>query len=192
MAKDDHSGHLSSVLASVSQLLQEAEFQGMIIGGIAASILGRPRYTNDVDLVILDLDNRIAEAVGKCNAYGITPRISDFEKFAQESRMLLMRHTPSGINVDISMGLLPFEREAVLRSRPVFIEGFAIPLPTPEDLIILKSISSRPVDQEDIKAILNKHPGLKRNRILSVVREFSEVLEQPDLLKKIESLFSER
>lgn len=192
MVEDSQSGHLSSVFASVSKLLQETDIQGMVIGGIAASILGRPRYTNDVNLVILDLDNRIGEVVEKLQLYGMTPRISDYEQFAQESRMLLMRHTPSGINVDISMGLLPFEREAVLRSQATVIEGFSLPLPTPEDLIIFKSISPRPVDEEDIKAILNRHPRLDKKRVLSVVREFSEILETPELLTKTKLIFSDR
>jgi hypothetical protein len=145
-----------------------------------------------VDLVILDIDNRIAEVIGILKKYEIKPRISECEKFAEESRMLLMRHIPSGINVDISMGLLPFEREAVLRSQPVVLEDLTLPLPTPEDLIILKSVSLRPLDEEDIKAIINKNPRLDKNRIMSVVREFSEILEKPELLRKIELIFSDR
>jgi hypothetical protein len=160
----------------------------MIIGGLAASLLGRPRYTNDIDLVILDLDDRIPEFIQKLKGFGIEPRVSDVEKFALESRVLLMRHIESGINIDISMGVLPFERDAVERrcSEPAL--GLEIVLPTPEDLIIFKAISQRPIDIEDIKAILVRHPHLDRERILSTVREFAEVLQMPELYENIKVL----
>ena len=82
----------------------------------------------------------------------------------------------------------PFEREAVERRRVESTHGLEIVLPTPEDLIIFKSISHRPVDIEDIKAILARHPNLDDKRILSTVREFADILEMPDLYQNIESL----
>ena len=150
--------------------------------------MGRPRFTNDIDLIILDLDERIPEFIQKLKNFGIEPRISDVEKFAVESRILLLRHTESGINIDISMGVLPFEREAVARRRLESAYGLEITLPTPEDLIIFKSISQRPVDIEDIKAIITRHPDIKVKQVLSTVREFADLLEMPELYQKIESL----
>jgi predicted nucleotidyltransferase len=175
-------------LESVCQLLRQKGVHGMIIGGLAASLLGRPRFTNDIDLLILDLDGRIPEFIQKLKSFGIEPRISDVEKFAIESRVLLVRHTESGINIDISMGILPFEREAVERRRVESAHGLEIVLPTPEDLIIFKSISQRPVDIEDIKAILARYPDIDDKRILSAVREFADILEMPELYQNIESL----
>jgi len=86
------------------------------------------------------------------------------------------------------MGVLPFEKEAVERRRVEFAYGLEIVLPTPEDLIIFKSISQRPIDIEDIKAILMRHPDIDGKRILSTVREFAGVLEMPELYQNIESL----
>jgi hypothetical protein len=188
MPKDIRDNPLSPALESVCQLLQQEDVYGMIIGGLAASLLGRPRFTNDIDLIILDLDDRIPEFVGKLKNFGFEPRISDIEKFAIESRVLLLRHTESGINIDISMGVLPFEREAVARRRVESAYGLEILLPTPEDLIIFKSISQRPIDIEDIKAIVARHPDVDDKRILSTIREFADILEMPDLYQKIKSL----
>jgi predicted nucleotidyltransferase len=88
------------------------------------------------------------------------------------------------------MGLLPFEREAVLRRRTVEFQGVDIPLPTPEDLIIFKSISQRSQDQEDIKDILNRNPRIDKERVLSTVKEFSEIMEKPEIYNKIRSLLT--
>jgi hypothetical protein len=117
MPKNIQDNLLSPALESVCRLLQQKDVQGMIIGGLAASLLGRPRFTIDIDLIILDLDDRTPEFIQKLKNFGFDPRISDVEQFAAESRMLLLPHTETGLNIDISMEVLPFEREAVERRR---------------------------------------------------------------------------
>jgi hypothetical protein len=179
---------LSPAVKSISQLLKEDDVKGIIIGGLAASLLGRPRFTNDIDLVILDLDDRLLEFIEKIKKFGIEPRIEDAEDFARKSRVLLMRHKESGINIDISMGIMPFEREAVSRKKIESAFGLEVPLPSPDDLIIFKAISRRPQDMEDIKAIIARQSSLDKERILSVVREFADVLESEDIYDNINEL----
>ncbi len=185
---DNESHHLFSALKSISLLLKDNDVEGMIIGGLAVSLIGRPRYTNDIDLVILDLDDRLPEIISRLKRLGIEPRIEDVEKFAQKSRVLLMRHTESGINIDISMGILPFEVDAVSRRQIKSQSGLEIVLPSPEDLIIFKSVAHRPQDIEDIKVILNRYPDLDKEYILYRVKEFAEVLERVDLYDNIQKL----
>ena len=179
---------LSPAIESISLLLKEPDVEGVIIGGLAASLLGRPRFTNDIDLVILDLDDRLPEFFEKLKKFGIEPRIEDAEGFARKSRVLLMRHTESGINVDISMGIMPFERESVNRRKTESAFGLELPLPSPEDLIIFKAISKRPQDAEDIKAVIGRHPNLDKERVLSVVREFADILESEEIYENIRGL----
>ncbi len=190
--KKNQENFLSLALESISLLLDEKDVQGMIIGGLAASILGRPRYTNDIDLVILDLDDCMPDFINKLKKLGIKPRISDAEEFALKSRVLLLQHKQSGIYIDISMGILPFERDAITRRQKVSFHGFDIFIPSPEDLIIFKSISQRPIDVEDIKAIMTRHPNLDKERILSTVLEFSDVLENKELFNIVNHLLSEK
>jgi len=179
---------LSPAIQSISLLLKENDVEGIIIGGLAASLLGRPRFTNDIDLVILDLDDRLPEFINKLKRFGIEPRVNNVIDFAQQSRVLLMRHRDSGINIDISMGIMPFEREAVSRRKIESAFGLEVPLPSPEDLIIFKAISKRPQDTEDIKAIIARHPDLDKERVLLVIREFADILESEELLKNIKYL----
>jgi hypothetical protein len=179
---------LSPAIRSVSQLFEEDDVEGMIIGGLAASLLGRPRFTNDIDLVILDLDNRLPEFFEKLKKFGIEPRIEDAEDFARKSRVLLMRHIDSGINIDISMGIMPFERESVGRRKIESAFGLEMPLPSPEDLIVFKAISRRPQDLEDIKAIIARHPNLDKERVLLVVREFADVLDSEKIYDNLKAL----
>jgi hypothetical protein len=88
MSEHGRNDLLSPALKSISQLLQEDDVEGMVIGGLAASLLGRPRYTNDIDLVILDLDDRLHEFIKKIKKFGIEPRITDVENFAITTRSI--------------------------------------------------------------------------------------------------------
>jgi len=76
MPKDIQDNPLSPALKSVCQLLQQEDVEGMIIGGLAASLLGRPRFTNDIDLIILDLDDRIPEFIQKLRELGSSLRLT--------------------------------------------------------------------------------------------------------------------
>jgi len=178
---------LLSPLAALERLLARFDGQGIILGGVAASLLGKPRLTVDVDAVILlsveDLPRLLEAAVQE----GLEPRIADAEDFARHHRVLLLRHQESGINVDISLGMLPFEVEAVERRVVHRLGSLSIHLPTPEDLIIFKAVAHRPKDLLDIQAIIQGHPNLDRKRIAYWVREFSQALEMPELWDDIAS-----
>ncbi|MBN1537430.1 MAG: nucleotidyl transferase AbiEii/AbiGii toxin family protein [Anaerolineales bacterium] len=153
----------------------------MIIGGIAVSLLGKPRLTADVDAVILLSIEEIPKIIKAASELGLQPRIAQVEAFARKNRILLVRHEESGIDVDISLGVLPFEIEMVERSNIVEIETHRLQLPTPEDLIILKAVAYRPKDLLDIKEIINNHPKIDRRRFESWVTQFSEALEIPEI-----------
>ncbi len=47
----------------------------MIVGGIAASILGRPRATRDIDALAVARDDQWTQLLGSSEAHGIVPRI---------------------------------------------------------------------------------------------------------------------
>lgn len=179
---------LQTPLQALQNLLSEFNNQGVIIGGIAASLLGAPRYTVDLDAVFLLSTADIPRLLQVAAKLGIEPRIADVETFAQKSRVLLLRHVASGTGIDLSLGVLPFEIEMVERSQVFEIGPLKLRLPTPEDLIILKAVAHRPKDLEDIRSIAISHPDLDRTRIRFWVEQFGEVLDLPDLWGNIEKL----
>ncbi|MCK4452508.1 MAG: nucleotidyltransferase [Anaerolineae bacterium] len=174
-------------IAALQRLLARFGDQGMVIGGVAASLLGKPRLTADVDAVILLSVEDLPHLMEAAAQEGLLPRIANAEDFARRHRVLLLRHQESGIHVDISLGVLPFEVEAVERSIVHHIGSLAIRLPTPEDLIIFKAVAHRPQDLLDIQAIIESHPDLDRERIRYWVGEFAQVLEMPELWEDIAS-----
>jgi len=169
----------------LQRLLKRFDDRGVIIGGVAASILGKPRLTADVDVMLLlsikDLPRLTEAAIEE----GLVPRITGAQEFARRNRVLLLRHQDSGINVDISLGVLPLEVEAVERSTVYQIGSLAIRLPTPEDLIIFKAVAHRPKDLLDIQALIESNPDLDKERIERWAREFAQLLEMPEIWKDI-------
>ena len=186
---------LAPLLAALGDLvawLQVAQVPGVIIGGVAASLLGRPRVTRDVDaLVMLDEDEWMRFlTLGQRS--GFEPRRPDAIEFAHEARVLLVQHTPSSIDVDIVFGALPFEEEAVARAVTVDVAGVRLPLPTPEDLVVMKAVAHRPRDLIDVEAVLDAHTKLDTQRVRRWVREFSMALGNPDLFSDLEKVLQKR
>lgn len=179
---------LLSPITAVQKLIEHFDNQGIVIGGVAASILGKPRLTADADAMLLLSVDDIPQLIELANQVGLTPRLPDVVEFAQRSRVVLLRHQATGINVDISLGLLPFEIEAVERSQKHQIGTISVRLPTPEDLIILKAVAHRPKDMLDITAVIAATPNLDQQRIAFWVRQFADLLEMPELWNEIEKL----
>ena len=187
---DDSLAPLQEPLVALQNVLDRFEEQGMIIGGVAASLLGIPRFTADIDaLLLLDLE-KIPDLLEAARQVGISPRIDDVKSFAEKNRVLLLKHQESGINIDISLGILPFEFEAVERSYLHKAGNLLLRLPTPEDLIILKAVANRPRVIDDIKAIAQRHKNLDTERIKLWVEAFGEALEMPELWRNIEGHLS--
>ncbi len=175
-------------LKKLSDLLSEAKTRGVIIGGISVGLLGKPRFTADIDAVILLDFERIEQFIKTADKFGFKPRIKDVSAFARRSHVLLFTHKKSGINIDLSIGLLPFEQELIERSKRFSAEGASFSIPTPEDLIIMKAVARRPKDIEDIRTIVQSQKTLDVKRIKHWVTEFANALEMPELWDDIKKI----
>lgn len=182
---------LAPLLAALGDLvawLEAAHISGVIIGGVAASLLGRPRVTRDVDALVLVSEKRWKEFLKLGTRHGFHPRRKDALAFAHKARVLLVTHKPSSIDADIVFGALPFEEEAIARALWIEVAGVRVPLPVPEDLVIMKAVAHRPRDMGDIEAILDAHPKLDRKKVRRWVREFSSALGMPDILRDLDAI----
>jgi Nucleotidyl transferase of unknown function (DUF2204) len=183
---------LLTALKDLVAWLQDAAVSGTIIGGVAASLLGRPRVTRDIDALVLLDESEWETFLAAGKRFGFVPRLSDVVTFAHQARVLLVRHAASGIDIDIAFGALPFEEEAVRRTVWHDVGGVRIPLPLPEDLLIMKAVAHRPRDMADIESILDAQPQLDLPRVRRWLREFSTALETPELLRDFNALVAQR
>ena len=136
-----------SFVATLRDLVRWLDGEGLsaaVIGGVAASTHGRPRMTRDVDLLALVDEGHWQDFISKSEEYGFETRRDDAVEFAYRTRVVLLRHRATGIDLDVTLAGLPFEREVVERAARLSVGGIEVPLATPEDLVILKAVARRP------------------------------------------------
>jgi len=175
---------LASALRDVVALLRDTGIRNVVIGGVAASTMGKPRLTHDVDLTVELDDDQIEMLFERATGYGFLPRVADPEAFARLSRMVLLLHVPSQVYVDIAIAGLPFESEAIDRSWHVSLAGIDIAVASPDDLVIMKAVAGRPTDLEDIKFVMEGHPELDFGRVRLYLEQFAEALDAPEVLTR--------
>lgn len=182
---------LRSALADLTNWLDAARIPAMVIGGVAASVLGRPRFTRDIDALVILPESDWRTALEDAAKFGIVPRIGQALEFARRSRVLLMRHAASGIDLDIILGGLPFETSAVESSRLYDVGGVSVKLPRVEDLLVMKAIARRPKDLEDIRGLLAAHPDADTGAARQWIREFATAASMPDMLEEFDQLLEQ-
>lgn len=176
-------------LQALLKILVDENIPHVLIGGLAVSQLSRPRLTADIDvLTYIDDDNRIPKLIESAASAGFSLRIQEAEAFARRNRVLLLMHDQTQIPVDLSLGMLSFEREVIERSSRVSAGDLQLPVPSVEDLIILKAVAHRSVDLQDITSLVETHPRLDRKRIQQIVGEFAEALEMPEIAADVKSI----
>ncbi len=88
-------------LTAVQRLLDHFGQKGVIIGGVAASLLGKPRLTADVDAMLLLSIDDLPQLLQVAAREGLIPRIGNAEEFARRNRVLLLLHPKSNISFAI-------------------------------------------------------------------------------------------
>ena len=172
-----------SAAAAIARVIEKFDGQGIFIGGFAVSLVARPRFTEDIDAMILQRDRTVGEFLAAFAAEGIRPRNDDPESFAALYRMLLLVHEDSQIPVDVSLGMLSFEERAVERSFLFRSGGIGLRLASAEDLVVMKLVAGRPQDVGDVASLLNSHPELDRAFVHRTVEEFASVLENDEMVE---------
>jgi hypothetical protein len=185
----------ASLLAALADLMKwfdAASIPAMIIGGVAASILGRARLTRDVDALAMIPEAEWANALSVAANHGIVARNEATLDFARRSRMLLLRHSASDIDIDVALAGLSFELQALSLAQVHELGGVPLRLPRVEDLLVMKAFAHRPKDMQDIEGLLAVHPGADLVFVRQWLREFSAALSMSDLLDDFERVVARR
>ena len=191
MMTQPNSPDFRSALAALSDALKNMDRPAMLIGGLAVIARGVPRLTIDIDAVIhaegLDLD-RLWKVLRDSE---LEARVGDAVEIAAERMVLLLQHRPSRVAVDLSLGWMLFEREAMQRATTVDLDGVPFPVATPEDLVVLKAVAWRDVDRLDITELVVRHHGeMDFARMRRTLTQFFEILEVPERLEDFDRLVS--
>ncbi len=172
-------------LIALATTLDELRIPYMVIGGIALAFWGEPRATLDIDVTVwiddADLAHRVIELTARLPA-----RVRDPEAFAREHRVLPVTSLGAGATpVDIILGLLPYEREAIERAVTRHVGDAPVRVASVEDLVLHKIISDRDRDVTDARALVRRHVRvLDRAYVEPRIQELADALERPDIFDR--------
>ncbi len=88
--------------------LQTLEIEFAIVGGVAVGFCSTPRFTADIDAVLLDIDERLEWIVERLAKFGYSARTFDAVTFASRTRIITLKDAKR-TGIDLMMGLLPFD-----------------------------------------------------------------------------------
>jgi predicted nucleotidyltransferase len=127
-------GDLPAVLDKALRTLDRARIDHVVIGGIASSVLGRPRTTTDIDVFLKPAD--ALPALDALGAAGFdTDRLDDqwiYKATLRDICVDIIFSTRYGIYLDDRM----FERSRIEQFESVSVRVIA-----PEDLFVIKAIA---------------------------------------------------
>lgn len=181
---------LEDALAALTQALDEAGAPWMVIGGIAVIARGVRRLTTDIDAAVRGDAVTIEELADVLARHEIAPRIDGGVEFAREHLVLLLRHGPTGVDLDVSLAWSAFEHDAIAAGTLTQFGRVVAPMSTPEDLVVFKAIAARPKDVEDSEALLLLHPEMDRGRIRRCVADLAAMVEAPELVDALDTLLA--
>ncbi len=152
----------------------------MVIGGIANLFWGIPRATLDIDITIQVKGKICASLIQKLRDK-FRLRVKNPLDFIAKTSVLPVED-PNGIQIDIIFARLPYEFQAIRRSKRIQVNGHTIQVCSPEDLIIHKIVSDRIQDQQDVRGIVRSFgPKLNRKYLDPIVRNLAKTLAKPEL-----------
>jgi hypothetical protein len=179
---------LQQTLADIIKLLQREGIEYALIGGLAASLRGRPRVTADVDLVIAADVGRTIDLVGVLDTSEFKPLFDEVADVVQRALLLPLRHRSTGVKVDLAIGLSGFEQLLISRAESLTFAGSTAMVATAEDLVIMKVVAGRPQDEQDISGIIAAQSDrLDWDYCLKVAADLGDAIDQ-DLVGRVRAL----
>jgi hypothetical protein len=158
---------LIDLIHELEQVFDRLSIDRSYGGAIACNYYAPPRFTQDVDVLILAPATRMPGLVEELSSIGCTETYHPGAPPVKLQRILSeLRAKPywtvlycHGIRIEFFAPWHSFHHRVLERSPSRQLEGRAIRIHSAEDLIIFKKIFDRPKDIIDIKAMLLAQKG---------------------------------
>ncbi|MBC7974103.1 MAG: hypothetical protein H7138_03895 [Myxococcales bacterium] len=173
----------------VERIVRAARFPFCFIGGLAVQRWGQPRMTADIDLTVVTGFGDEERYVDVMLA-SLRPRLTDARSFALRHRTLLLIAT-NGVQVDVSLGAMPFEERSVERASLFEIsDRDSLTTCSAEDLVVHKAFAGRDKDWGDIRGIVARQSRLDQGLIWDELLPLLELRDDTETEAKLRRLLS--
>ena len=130
---DVEEGTFRAVLDAAVGALEQKGLSYLLVGGIAASTYGRPRWTHDVDLLVRPVDAGLALDALAAAGFGTEETFPDW----------LYKADMDGVGVDVIFSMpggILLDDEMLARGREETIGELSVRVISPEDMIVVKAV----------------------------------------------------
>ncbi len=150
---DSLAGDLVAAVEILGEVFENRGVRYALLGGLATMLRGRPRFTQDVDVLLevpqLALPGLLDELVDRGFSLDRETVIRQFV----EQHMTAFRY--GVVRIDWLKPVLPLYSHALAAATKLpWGEKHALRVLTPEGIIVTKLVAFRPQDQEDIRTLL--------------------------------------
>jgi hypothetical protein len=159
----------------------------MIIGGLASSVLGEPRTTADVDMLLFTKPETFPGFLNQAKQCGFKFDKNTVLKTAKEKLCFQMKY--GTVTVDCLLAETLFEHEALFRKIKIKIGNFNVFFPSPEDFILMKLLVGRDKDILDIKNVILRHKNkLDHTYLITWAEKLQQISKTIPLISKLNEL----
>ena len=145
---------LGDCLEALDAVLDNHGLRWFVFGAQAVCVRGAPRATQDVDVTVEVEPNRVRPLRDDLVSCGFVERFpKQAEHLLAVGRVLTLAHS-SGMELDIIIAGSGLEDLALERATLETIDGVNVPVASATDLVVMKVLSGRGKDLDDVRAIL--------------------------------------
>lgn len=178
----------ADVYGALSRAFASLGARWYVFGAQAAILYGAVRFTEDIDVTV-ELKTAPTQAlVDALRREEFVLRVAG-ASFVEQTRVLPLMHSPSGIPVDLVLAGPGIEELFFEGALTVDIEGVQVPVARPEDVVVMKILAGRAKDLEDVVAILRaRAESFDIARTRGLLEMLEQALGQSDLLPALSAL----
>ncbi len=154
-----HADQFREGIVRVAALLDAWPHGAAMIGGVAVTLRVRPRFTDDLDLVITVPEGSLDDLIAVASTMGFFAEQGELARELAEAGLLRLWSSADDDRVGVDLIFVDSEQlaETVRRATPVDLGTCRLNVASVEDILILKLEANRPQDIDDIIAIKDAH-----------------------------------
>ena len=124
------------------------------IGGMAVVLRARPRFTDDIDVLVCVPGGSVDRLLASAGHHGFTWDPSALPEPGEEGLIRLQREAgATPLHVDVMYAAEPAVERLLARATTVHVAGCDLRVATSEDLILMKLEANRGQDLDDVLAL---------------------------------------
>lgn len=177
---------MEEVVRLLHRILGLLNIDYVIVGGIPASIWGKPRTSVDVDVVIVIPRDKLEQLLNELLNSGFRVKPTALQKLSQ---FKVVKFPYSALfSVDIRVARYAIDGEAIKRARKIQLFGVDMKIASKEDTIVYKLVRFSNQDKADIESVLLRY----RDRLdIEYISKSAQQLAKETNYAKIEDNLSE-